>query len=111
MRVSNTSFLLLICLAVICGLVWSNKTNASNFTIPESKLLSTEFSTKAYGPATVVRSDAPGDAVDFAMGKPGRLQARGPFIEGAGQEYPLDKVLQPHAVAPAGFRRAEPDIG
>ncbi len=67
MRVSNTSFLLLTCLAAFCGLVWSNDTNASNFTIPESQLLSSEFNSIAWGPATVVRTDAPGNAVDFAF--------------------------------------------
>ncbi len=66
MRVSNTTFLLLICLAAFCGLVWSNETNASDFTIPESQLLSSEFNSIAWGPATLVRTDAPGNAVDFA---------------------------------------------
>jgi hypothetical protein len=67
MRTSNQILLFSTCLASFYGLVWQNKVQAVNFTIPESKLLSAEFSTKAYGPATVVRTDAPGDAVDFSF--------------------------------------------
>jgi len=39
---------------------------AGYFTIPESVLLSSEFAAKAWGPASVVRTDAAGDAVDFS---------------------------------------------
>lgn len=67
MRVSNATFLFLISSALLSGLVWQDEVQASNFTIPESQLLSSEFSSIAWGPAAVVRSDAPGDAVDFAF--------------------------------------------
>jgi hypothetical protein len=67
MKISSALSVFLVCLATFSGLVWPDETHASNFTVPESELLSSEFSTKAYGPATVVRSDAPGDAVDFAF--------------------------------------------
>jgi len=40
---------------------------ANSFTIPESKLLGSEFSNKSWGPASVIRTDAPGDAVKFAF--------------------------------------------
>jgi hypothetical protein len=67
MKLSNALSLFLVCLATFSGLVWPDETHASNFTVPESELLSSEFSSIAWGSATVVRSDAPGSAVDFAF--------------------------------------------
>lgn len=67
MKISNALSLFLVCLVTSSGLVWPNETHASNFTVPESELLSSEFSSIAWGSATVVRSDAPGSAVDFAF--------------------------------------------
>ena len=67
MRSSNVLPLFLVCLVTLIGLVWPYESRATNFTTPESVLLSSEFNTKAWGPASLVRSDAPGDAVDFAF--------------------------------------------
>ena len=67
MRISNLLSRFLVCLAVFSGLFQLNDVRASNFTIPESELLTSEFNTKAWGPASFVRTDATGDAVDFAF--------------------------------------------
>ncbi len=67
MRSLNVLPLSLVCLVTSIGLVWPYESRATNFTIPESVLLSSEFNTKAWGPASLVRTDAPGDAVDFAF--------------------------------------------
>jgi hypothetical protein len=66
-RSQNILFLLLLCFAAFSVLLRPCKVKASYFTIPESKLLDSEFNNKAWGPASVVRTDAPGDAVDFAF--------------------------------------------
>jgi hypothetical protein len=67
MRTPNVLSLFLVCLAAFNGLLQPYEVQASNFTIPESELLTSEFNTKAWGPASVVRTDATGDAVDFAF--------------------------------------------
>jgi hypothetical protein len=67
MRVLNLIYCFLVCLAVSGGFLWTCEVKASLFTVPESKLLTSEFNTKAWGPASFVRTDAPGDAVDFAF--------------------------------------------
>ncbi len=67
MRSSSVLPLLLVCFATFSVLLQPYEARASYFTIPESKLLDSEFSNKAWGPASVVRTDAPGDAVDFAF--------------------------------------------
>lgn len=67
MRSSNLLPLFLICLVTLAGLVLPYESNASNFTIPESVLLSGEYSSVSWGSASVVRTDAPGNAVDFAF--------------------------------------------
>jgi hypothetical protein len=67
MRNSKTLSAFLVCFAVISVLLQPYEVRASYFTIPESKLLDTEFSICWWGPASVVRTDAPGDAVDFAF--------------------------------------------
>ncbi len=46
---------------MIGSIVWANP----DFTIPESKLLSSEFAAKAWGSATVSRTDVAGSAVEF----------------------------------------------
>src|SRR4030042_6017678 len=40
---------------------------SADFTIPEQVSLSTEFAKKSGGPATVLRTDVPGDAVQFGF--------------------------------------------
>jgi hypothetical protein len=67
MRILNLLSSVLICFAVFGGLFSQNSVWASNFTIPESELLDSEFNTKAWGPASFVRTDAAGNAVDFAF--------------------------------------------
>ncbi len=54
-------------LIAFAGIVRPYESRASDFTIPESQLLSSEFSSVAWGPASVVRYDAPGNAVDFSF--------------------------------------------
>jgi len=59
---------------------------ANSFTIPESKLLDSEFASKVWGPAAVVRTDAPGNAVQFAFtGLTGEST-------GLKDDYPVDTV-------------------
>ncbi len=67
MRTSHFLSWCLVCLAAVGGLCQPNGVRASFFTIPESELLSSELNTTAWGPASVVRTDAPGSAVDFAF--------------------------------------------
>lgn len=67
-RSSSVLSLLLVCFATFIVLLQPHEVRAAYFTIPESKLLSSEFlSDKVWGPASVVRTDASGDAVDFAF--------------------------------------------
>jgi hypothetical protein len=56
------------------------------FTIPKNKLLSSEFSIKSWGPATIVRQDGPGTSVQFAF--------TGLTESGTGlkDNYPVDTV-------------------
>ena len=67
MRISNLLSAVLVCLAALSGLFQPNDVRASSFTVPESELLADEFNSKAWGPASFVRTDASGDAVDFAF--------------------------------------------
>ncbi len=66
MRESNL-IRLFACLAVFGAFLQTCKVQASYFTIPESKLLTSEFNAKSWGPASFLRTDAPGNAVDFAF--------------------------------------------
>ena len=86
MRIPNVLSLFLICLAAFSGLLQPHEVQATTFTIPESKLLSSEFKNKSWGPATVVRTDAPGDAVDFAF--TGLTSSSTAFKD----NYPVDTV-------------------
>jgi len=56
-----------VILTVFCSVLFCGSAHAVSFTIPESVLLGTEFNTKAWGPATVVRQNVPGDAVQFSF--------------------------------------------
>lgn len=53
----------LVCSIAVTGLARAQR----HFTIPETVLLSPEFSSKAWGPATVVRTDISADGVRFAF--------------------------------------------
>ena len=55
------------CVVAVVGLGRPAVTQAAVFTIPEAELLSSEFGAKAWGPASMVRTDAPGAAVDFTF--------------------------------------------
>jgi hypothetical protein len=67
MRISNLLSCFLACLAAFGGFLQTCEVQASNFTVPESELLSSEFNAKAWGPASFVRTDAPGNTVDFTF--------------------------------------------
>jgi hypothetical protein len=67
MRNSSVLSLFLVCFAAFSVLLQPYEVRAAYFTIPESELLASEFNSKAWGPASVVRTDAPGDAVDFTF--------------------------------------------
>ena len=81
--------LLLVCFATFIVLLQPYEVRASYFTIPESKLLDSEFSNKAWGPASVVRTDPLGDAVDFAF--TGLNDSNGTGLK---DDYPVDNYGQ-----------------
>ena len=66
MRISKMSFLFWVCFAAFSILLFPHNVEASYFTIPEAKLFGSEFTNTAWG-GSVVRTDASGDAVDFAF--------------------------------------------
>jgi hypothetical protein len=67
MRMPTLLFCFCMLLTPVVVLFATYEVQASSFTVPESELLSSEFNTKAWGPASFVRTDAPGNAVDFAF--------------------------------------------
>jgi len=80
--------LITISAALIAVVLWQGPAAALTVTLPEYELLSSEFASKAWGPASMTRTDIPGDAVEFDF------TGLGDSGTGIKDDYPVNDIGQ-----------------